>query len=90
MENRDRALGKLSSLRDAVFRVLIRSTHHGTGRFSQPVDASKTSHAIAKQAGAIDDESGLELSMGCFDDLIPVRLAQAVNARADLHGSPCD
>ena len=45
-------------------------------------------HTIAEQAGAINPESGLKLAVGCFDDVRPIDVAQAVNARAGLHRSP--
>ena len=51
------------------------------------LEAIRMGHTIAKQPGAINGESGLKLSMGCFDDLPPIDVAQAVNARAGLHGS---
>src|SRR6266478_2147479 len=51
------------------------------------IEATEAGHAIAEQAGAINDESGLKLSVRCLDDLSPIHLAQAVNARAGLHGS---
>ena len=51
------------------------------------LEATRMGHTIAKQAGAINGESGLKLSAGCFDDVRPIDVAQAVNARAGLHGS---
>ena len=32
------------------------------------LEATRMGHTIAKQAGAINGESGLKLSVGCFDD----------------------
>src|SRR6516164_5865974 len=55
--------------------------------FRARIQATEACHAIAKQAGAIDDESGLKLSLRCFDDLAPIHLAQALDARAGLHRS---
>ena len=52
------------------------------------LEATKKGHRIAKQASAINGELGLKLSVGCFDDVRPIDVAQAVNARAGLHGSP--
>ena len=46
------------------------------------LEATKMGDTIAKQAGAINGESGLKLSVGCFDDVRPIDVAQAVNARA--------
>ena len=48
------------------------------------LEATRMGHTIAKQAGAINGESGLKLSVGCFDDVRPIDVAQAVNARAGL------
>jgi hypothetical protein len=48
--------------------------------------ATRMGHTIAKQAGAINGESGLKLSVGCFYDVRPIDVAQAVNARAGLQG----
>src|SRR4029077_6066684 len=55
--------------------------------FGARIQATEAGHAIAKQAGAIDDESRLKLSVRCFDDLAPIHFAQALNARAGLHRS---
>ena len=51
------------------------------------LEATRMGHTIAKQAGAINGESGLKLSVGCFDDVRPIDVAQVVNARAGLQGS---
>ena len=56
----------------------------------QNAGGHQNGHTIAKQARAINGESGLKLSVGCFDGVRPIDVAQAVNARAGLHGSTCD